>query len=115
MSIPIPVIHSCYKWLPLTEHWIYWQITNLPPPIMPIVVAETPLNPEQFPWPRLHFLADELRFQRDRLWRKLGWRHALSGLTCHIRRANAVILHTHFGGWISGGSYRGWTANWNCG
>ncbi|MCB8967318.1 MAG: glycosyltransferase [Ardenticatenaceae bacterium] len=96
------VAHSCYKWLPLTENWIYRQIAYLPKGVETHVIAERRENADSFPWPHLHVLADHrLLYYADRAARRLGWRQHLQFVTTQVRKTGVQILHTHFGdrGW----------------
>ena len=111
IPMPIPVAHSCYRWLPLTEGWIYRQIQHLPPDqIEPHIICERVENQETFPWPNLHAPSPRhWRYTLDKIWRKLGWQHHLTHTAQTIRRYQFPLVHSHFGnkGWLDLGAIQG--------
>lgn len=105
---PLRVVQSVrYRWLALTETWLYNQVRFLPPSIEPHVVAKTAQNRGQFEVPHLHLLEDEGRALRalDGTAEALRLRRYPGYLVRTARRIQADLMHAHFGPW--GWSIRG--------
>jgi colanic acid/amylovoran biosynthesis glycosyltransferase len=104
------VVHSHPTWLPITQIWLYNQVTHLPPYIESHVVCEQVENLDSFGVPNLHALSLAPRWPaaRDRLFRRLRLRRHLGFLIEVGRKINADIVHSHFGnvGWIDMGAVR---------
>ncbi len=100
---PLPVLQSVQSWLPQTETWLYTQVRFLPDDVVSTVACERSENLDQFPFPRLHCLTDRPKLAQfaDRGMRKLGFRDYLEFVVAAGRRADARVLHSHFGivGW----------------
>lgn len=101
----ITVLHYSSVWLPLTEIWLYDQITQQPEWVENHVVCEAITNGEQFSLPNLHCLTNASRLRRywDKGLRKLRVRNYLGFIVDQARKAKADIVHSHFGnvGWAN--------------
>lgn len=112
--MPLRVAHSCYRWLPLTEGWIYRQVQCLPPDqIESHIICERVENLPQFAWPHIHAPAPyNPLYNFDLLRRKMGWQHHLTHTAQAIHRYGVQLVHSHFGnkGWLDLGAVRGTAA-----
>ncbi len=99
----IKVLHSYPCWLPLTQTWLYNQISHLPKNIENHIVCERTKNLEQFSLPNIHSLekAPKWRYIFDTGLRRVKLRHHLGFYVEVAKREEADILHSHFGsvGW----------------
>lgn len=111
------ILHSCQTWLPQTQVWIHTQIKNLPPAFRCHVVCRAFETPELFPVERLvqippvlcgrdksveSMLGSQYFKKSMSTVLKLGARlHDQLTLTRLARRAQARLVHSHFGpvGW----------------
>ncbi len=102
--MPIPVAHTCYRWLSLTEGWLYRQIQSLPPKqIEAHIICEDTLNLDVFAWPRIYALpARSWQGELLKLLRKLGIPRCFPHAKQAIQEQHIQILHSHFGnyGWL---------------
>ena len=107
---PIHVAHSVYKWLPTTEIWLYHQINYLPTELVKShVICEQVQNLDRFDHDPLHALSQRrVRFEWQRVLRRLGIRHRLPVLTDAIRQSRIDLVHSHFGNkaWLDHESVR---------
>jgi colanic acid/amylovoran/stewartan biosynthesis glycosyltransferase WcaL/AmsK/CpsK len=98
-SMPV-ALHSFPLWLPQTQTWMYTQVAELQKLGANVhVVCERTDNLDQFRVQNIHCLADEpyIRQKWDRAMRRLGVRNHLGYLVKVGRRADAQIIHSHFG------------------
>lgn len=97
------LIQSAPVWLPQTQTWMFEQLRALPSDFECHVACERSENLDQFPMDHIHCHADLPAWRQfcDRRLRALGLRPYLSHLSTLAGRADAQILHSHFGhtGW----------------
>lgn len=99
----IVVVHAHRRWLARTETWLHTLVRSLPPPVEAHVVCEQTENLEEFAVPRMHVALDGgwLRYQRDRAYRRAGFRRHMPLLESVVRSLDAAVIHSHFAnaGW----------------
>ena len=94
------VLHVTPVWLPLTQNWIYTQVTCLPPGRVDCdVLCEELENPGEFPVPRLHHMpvSRPIRMLRAATLRIPGLHWREGALARKARALGSDILHSHFG------------------
>lgn len=96
---PITVVHSCWSWLPMTQNWIYNQISNLPASsINAFVACEVAENLDRFPWPTLHVARRPTIGQRAANFVGNFLGAARQRHSCEVARdTRCDLLHSHFG------------------
>ncbi|MBI2837642.1 MAG: glycosyltransferase [Acidobacteria bacterium] len=105
---PIVVVHSFPVWLPLTQTWMYNQVTYLPSSVDAHVACLSTQNLDQFGLSRIHSLSDQPLWRQ--LWekgiRRLRRQHHSRWLERVVERTHAEIIHSHFGdiGWADAGT-----------
>lgn len=107
----LTILHFVSSWLPVTQTWIYRQVTELQRLGINVhVVCSRRENLSQFSLPHIHCLADEPRWIQwvDRAMRLFRPRHHLEYVVSTGRNIGAQIIHTHFGhtGWVNSGAVR---------
>jgi colanic acid/amylovoran biosynthesis glycosyltransferase len=95
----LTVAHSTPHWLPLTENWIYGQISNMDY-VRSIVLTRQLINLDQHPWQPIYSFGDDSLFL-FKIAKKLGVRWHPDIYHKAIQKHNPEILHSHFGhvGW----------------
>ena len=94
------VLHVTPVWLPLTQNWIYTQVTCVPPGRVECdVLCEEVENPGEFAVPRLHHMPvpRPLRMLRAAALRIPGLHWRASALARKARDLRPDIMHSHFG------------------
>jgi len=103
---PMRVLHAVPEfWLERTQAWLYLQITSLPATVENHVVCNKTMLLDEFPFPRVHCLADA--GVRLRLWQRLvdamGGRRRFGWQSRVARQVQPDLIHSHFGptGWLA--------------
>ncbi len=94
------IVHSVPVWLPMTEGWLYNQVSYLPKQIESYVVCHKTENLEQFAISNLHNVTGNVqwKFNLIRVLQRLGIPATGKYLLHVARESKADILHSHFGG-----------------
>ena len=98
------VIHSVDEYLPVTQHWVYQQITGVPG-VQAAVICRAYSEPEEFPVDRRALFYEGKSFGKGgpnvvmRIARKLGLRVARTEK--QAQQWLPDLIHAHFGtrGW----------------
>lgn len=99
MDNSIRVVHSTNTWLPLTEAWLYFQVSNLPETVISHVACRRTTNLERFAIMNLHEMPPARSLWPSALTKRArfaNWRFRRH-LRKVVREQEAQILHSHFG------------------
>lgn len=103
METVLKVVHYAPTWLPLTQTWLYNQVTHLPATVENHIVCRSVRHLNQYELPRIHCLKRDSRWRY--LWYKLefllGKRGQFRYFEEQLRAIRPEVVHSHFGnnGW----------------